>query len=217
MRLNTHSEAGKENMTDITLLSIGLGVGLVLGGGLIGMVMVSLGGSEAIQIMKARMNRKTRLFEIIEPNGRVHFACVKRDDVNPLYDIKKYNTIVPNPTQEPNVQPKRGEKGLEIWTCSTETPLLIDVPQEIFTKKCLDICHNAYPELKELPNETILQLLATPQEELMHDCAAICGRNKRPVESIISKTLSLLDGKPPEVWEDVINALDDELKQMTEA
>ena len=53
MRLNTHSEAGKENMTDMTLLSIGLGVGLVLGGGLIGMVMVSLGGSEAIQIMKA--------------------------------------------------------------------------------------------------------------------------------------------------------------------
>ena len=51
----------------------------------------------------------------------------------------------------------------------------------------------------------------------MHDCAAICGRNKRPVESIISKTLSLLDGKPPEVWEDVINALDDELKQITEA
>lgn len=204
-------------MNDILFLSMGLGVGLFLGGGLIGLVMASLGGSEAMQIMKARMMKKSRLFEILEPNGRVHFACVKRDDSKPLYDIKKYNTIVPNPTVTAGVQPKRGEKGLEIWTCMTDTPLLIDCSHEVYASKCLEICREAYPELAEFADHEILSLLSTDASDLMHDCAALCGRGLRPVESIISQMFGILDGKAPEVWEDVINALDDELKRMTGA
>lgn len=161
-------------MTEMFLIIVGLAVGLVLGGGLVFVVMWSLGGSEAVQIMKARMNKRSRLFEIIEPNGRFHFACVKRDDEVPFYNIKKYATIVPNPTTAANIMPKRGEKGLEIWECATDTPILIDLPAKLVTTRCLELCRNEYPMLADYADHEVLSLLSTAPAELLHDCEAIC-------------------------------------------
>lgn len=198
------------------LIMIGLIVGLVLGGGLVFIVMWSLGGSEAMQIVKARMSKRSRLFEIHEPNGRFHLVCVKRDDEAPFYNIKKYATIVPNPTTAANIRPKRGEKGLEIWECVPDTPLLVDLPAKIATTRCLEICREEHPELGEFSDRAILSLLTTKHTELMHDCEAVCGRGLRPSESVIHQILRILDSQPPEVWEDAVNALDDELKRVTE-
>lgn len=172
-------------MTDMFLIMIGLIVGLVLGGGLVFIVMWSLGGSEAAQIMKARMMKRSRLFEITEPNGRFHFVCVKRDDEAPFYNIKKYATIVPNPTTAANIQPKRGEKGLEIWECATDTPILIDLPSKIVTVRCLEICRQEYPMLVDYADSDVLSLLTTKNSELLHDCEALCGDDAEVLYDVI--------------------------------
>lgn len=173
-------------MTETFLILIGLAVGLVFGGGLVFIMMWSLGGNEAMQIMKARMNKRSRLFEIIEPNGRFHFACVKRDDEAPFYNIKKYATIVPNPTTAANIMPKRGEKGLEIWECATDTPILIDLPAKLVTTRCLEICRKEYPMLNDYADHEVLSLLTTTSSELHHDCEALCrGDNEEALYDVI--------------------------------
>lgn len=194
-------------------MTLGLVVGAGCGAALVLLFVVSLGGSEAMAIIKARLGKDKRLFKITEPNGRMHLIAVKRDDKNPFYQPKKYDAVIPNPNTAEKIQPLRGDKGLEIWETVTHTPLLIDVPQKLFIQKALETCREAHPELAEMKDDTLLSLLHTRPGELMHDCVAICGPSHRPIESCIESCLAILDRRDPEDWDIVITQLDREMKR----
>lgn len=198
------------------VVSLGLVIGLVCGAALVLLFVISLGGSEATAIIKARMGKNKRLFKIVEPSGRMHLIAVKRDDKTPFYQTKKYDTVLPNPNTAEKIQPLRGDKGLEIWEGVTQTPLLIDVPQKLFITKALEACRTAHPELAEFTDDTVLSLLHTKQGELMHDCIALCGSRQRPLESCVDSCLAILDGRSPEEWDMVITQLENEMKRRFE-
>lgn len=198
------------------IVSLGLVIGLVCGAALVLLFVISLGGSEATAIIKARMGKNKRLFKIVEPSGRMHLIAVKRDDKTPFYQTKKYDTVLPNPNTAEKIQPLRGDKGLEIWEGVTQTPLLIDVPQKLFITKALEACRTAHPELAEFKDDTVLSLLHTKQGELMHDCIALCGSRQRPLESCVDSCLAILDGRSPEEWDMVITQLENEMKRRFE-
>lgn len=158
-------------MIDLAI-PIGFVMGTMIGAGFAGMIGISMIGKSGREFLKYKMKRGkgAKLFSVYESTGNTYLECATKETPEHPYYTLKNGIIAADPTMFETAKPARFEKGVEIYTCSPQTPIVIDAASSLYLNTMVPACRNAHPELNFLSDVELTTLIFTIDVELVYDC-----------------------------------------------
>lgn len=153
-------------------IPVGFAVGLLIGCGFTAMIGISLIGKSGREFIKYKMkrNKGAKLFAVHEATGNAYLECAKRETPEHPYYTLKNGVMAADPVMFETAKPARFEKGVEIYTCSPQTPIVIDVMSTLYLNTMVPTCRKNHPELNFLSDVELTTLIFTHEADLVYDC-----------------------------------------------
>lgn len=153
-------------------IPVGFAVGLLTGCGFTAIIGISLIGKSGREFIKYKMKRNTgaKLFAVYESTGNTYLECAKKETPEHPYYTLKNGVIAADPAMFETAKPARFEKGVEIYTCSPQTPIVIDAMSSLYLNTMVPTCRKKHPELNFLSDVELTTLIFTTDTDLIYDC-----------------------------------------------